>query len=68
MRIINFMTQEDGYTHGARPESPALSHERGSLMELIEIIANEAIASVALPKHAAGVGVLDLDDACTVAK
>jgi O-acetyl-ADP-ribose deacetylase (regulator of RNase III) len=62
VRIVNLITQEGGYGHGARPYKATLKHVRDSLKELTKIIAKESIASVALPRLATGVGGLAWDD------
>ncbi len=62
VRIVNLITQEGGYGHGARPGKASLTHVRNSLKELAKIITEESIASIALPKLATGVGGLAWDD------
>lgn len=62
VRIINLLTQEGGYGHGARPGKATVKHVRDSLRELTKILKKEAIASVALPKLATGVGGLEWSD------
>jgi O-acetyl-ADP-ribose deacetylase (regulator of RNase III) len=61
-RVVNLITQEGGYEHGARPGKATLKYIRDSLKELIKIIKKEAIISIALPKLATGVGGLEWDD------
>ena len=61
-RIVNLITQEGGYGHGARPQKATLKHVRDSLKELTKMIEKEAITSVALPKLATGVGGLSWED------
>lgn len=68
VRIVNLITQEGGYGHGARPEAATLKHVRDSLKELTKIIADEAITSIALPKLATGVGGLEWDDVYPLVK
>ena len=62
VRIVNLITQEGGYGHGARPHKATLKHVRDSLKELTRIIEKESITSVALPKLATGVGGLVWED------
>ncbi len=59
VRIVNLLTQDGGYGHGARPEKATLKHVRDSLKALLKIIKKESITSIALPKIATGVGGLD---------
>ena len=61
-RVVNLVTQEGGYEHGARPGKATLKYVRDSLKALIKIIKKEAIISIALPKLATGVGGLEWDD------
>ena len=62
VRIINLITQEGGYGHGARPHKATVKHVRDSLKALTKIIDKEGITSVALPKLATGVGALSWDE------
>ena len=62
VRIINLITQEGGYGHGARPYKATVKHVRDSLKELTRVIDKEGITSVALPKLATGVGGLSWDE------
>jgi len=62
VRIVNLITQEGGYGHGARPHKASLKHVRDSLRELTKMIKKEGITSVALPKLATGVGGLAWDE------
>ena len=62
VRIINLITQEGGYGHGARPRKATVKHVRDSLKALNKIIDKEGITSVALPKLATGVGALSWDE------
>jgi len=61
-RIINLITQEGGYGHGARPGRATTKHVNNCLRALKKIIAKEQLASVALPKLATGVGGLEWSD------
>ena len=61
VRIINLITQEGGYGHGARPHKATVKYVRDSLKALNKII-EEGITSVALPKLATGVGALSWDE------
>ena len=62
VRVVNLITQEGGYGHGARPGKATLKHVRDSLKELTKILKNEGFKSIALPKLATGVGGLEWDD------
>ena len=68
VRIVNLITQEGGYGHGARPEKATLKHVRDSLKELTKIVKKEAITSIALPKLATGVGGLEWSEVYPVIK
>jgi O-acetyl-ADP-ribose deacetylase (regulator of RNase III) len=59
MRIVNLLTQEGGYGHGARPGKATLKHVSDSLRVLAKLAAREGFASMALPRIATGVGGLD---------
>jgi O-acetyl-ADP-ribose deacetylase (regulator of RNase III) len=63
-RIINLLTQEasEGEKHSGHPGKASISHLRHSLKVLSEIIREEKIKSVALPKIATGVGGLDWEE------
>lgn len=62
VRVINLLTQEGSYEHGARPGKATIKHVRDSLKQLVKIIEKESITSVALPKLATGVGGLKWED------
>ena len=62
VRIVNLLTQEGGYGHGARPGKASLKHVRDALRELSLMIAREGFSSLALPRLATGVGELTWDD------
>jgi O-acetyl-ADP-ribose deacetylase (regulator of RNase III) len=68
VRIVNLISQEGGYGHGARPQAATLKHVRDSLKALTKIIEKEAITSVALPRLATGVGGLEWDNVYPVVK
>jgi len=55
-RIINMITQEGGYGHGARPGKAKNKHVNHALRSLKKIIQKEKLSSVALPQVATGVG------------
>lgn len=63
-RIINLLTQEasEGEKHSGHPGKSSLSIVRKALKSLAEIIQQEKIQSVALPKLACGVGGLNWQD------
>ncbi len=62
VRIINLLTQEGGYEHGARPGKATLSNVNHALRALVKIIKSEQIESLAIPRLATGVGGLDWED------
>ena len=62
VRIVNLITQEGGYEHGSKPQQASAASVNHSLRALRKIIADEKLASVALPRLATGVGGLDWDD------
>jgi len=55
-RVVNLITQEGGYGHGARPGRATLKHVRASLRALVAIAAEEQFRSLALPRLSTGVG------------
>jgi len=59
LRIVNLLTQEGGYGHGAKPGKATLKHVRDSLRELAQLVEREGFGSLALPRLATGVGGLD---------
>lgn len=61
-RVINLITQEGGHEHGSKPGKASITSVNHSLRALNKIIADEGLASVALPRLATGVGGLDWDD------
>ena len=58
-RVINLITQEGGYEHGSKPRQASVSSVNHALRALRKIIADEELASIALPRLATGVGGLD---------
>jgi len=62
VRIVNLLTQEGGYGHGARVGRATLPHVRVALRELAHLADAERFTSMALPRLATGVGSLDWDD------
>lgn len=62
VRIVNLLTQDGGYGHGAHPEKATMKNVRDSLKALAKMIKKESFTSIALPKLATGVGGLDWDD------
>lgn len=62
VRVINLLTQESAYGHGARPGKASLSHVSHALRALRKLIDDEGFKSVALPRLATGVGGLDWAD------
>lgn len=61
-RIVNLLTQEGGYGHGARPGRASVKHVRDALRELAQLAQAEGFTSIALPRLATGVGGLDWDE------
>lgn len=61
-RIINLITQEGGYGHGARPGKATEKHVNNSLRVLKKVVKKEKLASIAIPKLATGVGGLEWAD------
>jgi O-acetyl-ADP-ribose deacetylase (regulator of RNase III) len=59
LRIVNLLTQDGGYGHGARPGKATLKHVSDSLRALAKMISRESFTSLALPRIATGVGGLD---------
>jgi O-acetyl-ADP-ribose deacetylase (regulator of RNase III) len=59
VRVINLLTQEGGYEHGSKPSKSSASSVNHALHSLKKLIADEGLASVALPRLATGVGGLD---------
>lgn len=61
VRIVNLVTQDGGYGHGARPGKATLKHVSDSLRSLVKIVEHESFTSLALPRVATGVGGLEWD-------
>ncbi|NOT44195.1 MAG: macro domain-containing protein [Acidobacteria bacterium] len=59
VRVVNLITQEGGYGHGARPSRATVKHVRDALRELAKIAEKEGFTSLAVPRLATGVGGLD---------
>ena len=62
VRVINLLTQEAPDHHRGHPGRAKLTHVRHALQELRQIIVDESLRSVALPRVATGVGGLDWDE------
>lgn len=62
LRIVNLLTQEGGYGHGARPGKASVKHVSDCLRALARLVEHEGLASLALPRVATGVGGLDWDE------
>ncbi len=58
-RVINLLTQDGGYEHGAKPSKATVGNVNHALRALKKIIEKEHIESLALPRLATGVGGLD---------
>lgn len=59
VRIINLITQVGGYEHGSKPAQATVTSVNHALHALKKLIADEGLASIALPRLATGVGGLD---------
>jgi O-acetyl-ADP-ribose deacetylase (regulator of RNase III) len=66
VRIVNLLTQEGGYGHGARPAKATIKNVSDALRAMSKIIATENLTSVALPRLATGVGGLSWDEVLPV--
>ena len=62
IRIINLMTQEPAAYHSGHPGKATLHNVNYSLKELVKMVKEENIKSLAIPKLATGYGGLDWDD------
>ena len=61
-RIINLITQDGGYGHGAHPGKATAKSVNGALRALKKMVKKEGLTSVAIPKLATGVGGLSWDE------
>lgn len=59
VRIVNLLTQDGGYGHGARPGKASIRNVRESLRAFAHMVDAERFSSVALPRLATGVGELE---------
>jgi len=57
--LVNMLTQEGGYGHGARPGKATLSNVNHALRALKKMAEKEKFSSLAVPAIATGVGGLD---------
>jgi len=62
VRIVNLLTQEGGYGHGARPGKATTQNVAHALKALKKMAIKEQFSSLALPRLATGVGGLNWDD------
>jgi len=62
VRIINLLTQEGGYGHGAKPGKATIKSVNHALRSLKKLVLREQFESIALPRLATGVGGLAWDD------
>jgi O-acetyl-ADP-ribose deacetylase (regulator of RNase III) len=60
--IINLMTQEAAYDNGSKPGKASIEYVNRSLKNSKDLIEQEKIESLALPRLATGVGSLDWED------
>ncbi|MEX2481763.1 MAG: macro domain-containing protein [Gammaproteobacteria bacterium] len=56
VRLVNLITQDGGYGHGAKPGKANEKNVREALRALARLIAEENFKSLALPRLATGVG------------
>ncbi len=61
-RIVALFTQESAYEPGSRPGPANLSHVNHALHALRDLVINENMSSLALPRLATGVGGLSWDE------
>ncbi len=61
-RIFNLMTQEPAKTNEGRPGRASITHVNHCLKELVKMVKEENITSLALPKLATGYGALDWEN------
>ena len=59
VRVINLIIQDGGYEHGSKRQRATVSSVNHALRALRKLIAQERLASVALPRLATGLGGLD---------
>lgn len=59
VRVVNLLTQEGGYGHGAHPGNATIENVHHSLRALKKMTTKEGFQSIALPRLATGVGGLD---------
>lgn len=62
VRIVNLITQEGGYDHGSRPGKATVKFVNDCLKSLVNLVKQENLTSIALPRLATGVGGLDWAD------
>jgi len=68
IRIVNLLTQDGGYGHGARPGKASTANVNHALRALKKIVEKEGFTSVALPALATGVGGLAWDEVLPLIK
>lgn len=61
-KLVHLFTQASAYDHGSKPGRASLSNVNHALHGLRGLVAKEAIASIALPRLACGVGGLDWEE------
>jgi len=61
-RIVNLITQEGGYGHGAQPGKASITHVNHALKALKKMARKEKFPAMALPRLATGVGGLNWED------
>jgi len=62
VRIINLMTQEPAKNNSGHPGEASLPNVNHALKELVKIVKEENISSLALPRLATGYGNLDWEE------
>jgi len=68
VRILNLITQEPAKGHNGHPGSATLPNVNHVLKNLVKLVKEEKIESLALPKLATGYGKLEWDDVLPLIK
>jgi len=68
IRIINLMTQEPATQLNGHPGRASLPNVNHALKELVKMVKEEKITSLAIPKLATGYGALDWDEVYPIIK
>ena len=67
-RVFNMMTQEPAKTHNSHPGATSIQNVNHCLKNLVKMVREENIKSLALPKLATGYGKLNWDDVLPIIK